>query len=142
MKRAFFKELLYWVLGLTFAVAAIVKLRDPEAFLSSLLTYRVFPLWLAGFLVYFGPILELLVALCLFARRLRAGAKLLSLSMLLLFIALVAQGYFRGLELDCGCFGSNQLLAASDYLLKLGQNVLLIAVLGAAHSLESHKKIN
>ncbi len=132
MKPNFFSWLLYAVVGLFFGIAAVVKILDPESFLSSLLTYQVFPYPLAVALAYFAPVLELLVAFCLLTGFWRKGAALLTLFMLALFIGLVAQGLVRGLEMNCGCFGENQLQSTTDYFMKMGQNLmLLLAVLGA-----------
>lgn len=127
-----FSWLIYAVVGALFAVAATVKITDPEAFLSSLLTYELFPMKLAVGLAWFAPVLELLVGICLITGILRKGASLLTVAMLLLFIVLVGQGLARGLEMNCGCFGDNHLQTTGDYLLKIGQNVLLLAAIGCA----------
>lgn len=140
MSGRVFSWLLFAVVGLFFAVAAVVKILDPEAFLSSLLTYEVFPYSLAVGLAYFAPALELVVALCLLSGIWRKGAALLSVSMLLLFIGLVAQGLARGLEMDCGCFGENQLQTTADYLLKIGQNAMLLVAVVAACLIEAKSK--
>lgn len=131
---------LYVVVAVFFGVAAQVKLVDPEAFLTSLLTYEVFPYPVAAGLALFAPILEIVVAFCLATGVLRKGAVLLTVGMLALFIALVAQGLLRGLEMDCGCFGSNVLSSTTDYLLKIGQNVMLLAAVLLARFFEAKAK--
>lgn len=123
---------IYAVVGALFAVAATVKIGDPEAFLSSLLTYELFPPKIAVILAWYAPVLELLVAIGLITGILRKGAALLTSLMLLLFIVLVGQGLARGLEMNCGCFGDNHLETTGDYLLKIGQNLMLLAALGCA----------
>jgi len=131
---------LYALVGAFFGVAAQVKLVDPEAFLSSLLTYEIFPFKTAAVLALFAPVLEVLVALCLVTGVFREGARFLTVAMLLVFIALVVQGMARGLEMDCGCFGSNTLSTTTDYLLKIGQNVMLLAAVLLARFLEAKAK--
>ncbi len=132
MSPKVFSWILFIAVGLFFGVAAVVKLLDPESFLSSLLTYQVFSRPQAVALVYFAPVLELVVAFCLISGVWRKGAALLTVFMLLLFIGLVAQGMVRGLDMNCGCFGENQLESTTDYLAKMGQNLmLLLAVVGA-----------
>lgn len=140
MKSLWVSRLLYGLVGAFFGIAALVKIADPEAFFSSLLTYQVFPRELALGLALYAPLLELIVAVCLIVGFWRAGASLLTAFMLLLFIALVVQGLARGLELDCGCFGSNQLQTPGDYALKIGQNVLLLVSLFAARFLEPQRR--
>ncbi|EDY83575.1 DoxX subfamily, putative [Verrucomicrobiia bacterium DG1235] len=139
MSLRIFSWVLYAVVGAFFAIAATVKIVDPEAFLSSLLTYQVFPQGLATVLALFAPVLELLVAICLITGILRKGATLLTVAMLALFIALVAQGMVRGLEMDCGCFGSNSLQTTADYALKIGQNIMLLGAMFVARFLEDKK---
>ncbi|MDQ8186406.1 MauE/DoxX family redox-associated membrane protein [Pelagicoccus sp. SDUM812002] len=132
MSARVFSWILYAVVGLFFGIAAFVKVQDPSSFLSSLLTYQIFSYSQASVLAYFAPALEVVVAFCLVSGVWRRGAALLTIFMLLLFIGLVAQGMLRGLEMNCGCFGENQLQTTGDYLLKMGQNlVLLLAVAGA-----------
>ncbi|MDQ8199134.1 MauE/DoxX family redox-associated membrane protein [Pelagicoccus enzymogenes] len=132
MSPRIFSWILYAVVGLFFGVAAVVKVVDPEAFLTSLLTYEVFSYDVALALAFFAPALELLVALCLISGWWRQGAALLTFFMLLLFIVLVAQGLARGLEMDCGCFGENRLQTGGDYMLKIGQNLILLLALATA----------
>lgn len=139
MSLRFFAWCLYAFVGAFFAVAAVVKLLDPEAFLSSMLTYQVFPHKVAVALAYFAPVLELVVALCLVTGFWRKGASLLTVGMLVLFVGLVGQGLVRGLEMNCGCFGANHLQSTSDYLLKIGQNVLLLLAVLLARFLEYKK---
>lgn len=122
-------HLFYGAVGIFFGVAAVVKLADPEAFFSSLLTYQLFPREVALGLALFAPWLEALAAIGLVTGLWRRGAALLAGAMLVLFIVLVAQGLARGLELDCGCFGSNRLETGMDYALKIGENLALLAAL-------------
>lgn len=137
MNVRLFAWILYGVVGVFFGLAAWVKLVDPEAFLSSLLTYELFPFKVAAGMALFAPVLELLVGVCLVTGFLRKGASLLTVGMLVLFIVLVAQGLARGLELNCGCFGSNTLSSSGDYFLKIGQNVLLLLAVLLARFLET-----
>lgn len=136
MKGRVISWLLYVGVGLFFGVAALLKILDPEAFLSSLLTYRVFTYQQSVALAYFAPVLEMVVALCLLSGIWRKGAALLTTLMLFFFIALVLQGFVRGLEMDCGCFGENQLQGTTDYLLKIGQNLLLLLAVVVAWLIE------
>ncbi|MDD5089125.1 MAG: hypothetical protein PHI18_10070, partial [bacterium] len=96
-------------LAAVFLSAAVPKLLDPATFAKDILNYRV-SLPLIGqdyvFLVAaFMPALELIGALALlFPRWKRAGSLVIG-SLLVLFIALIAQAVIRGLNIDCGCFG-------------------------------------
>ncbi len=142
MKGRVFSWLLYVGVGLFFGIAALLKILDPEAFLSSLLTYRVFSYQQSVALAYFAPVLEMVVALCLLSGFWRKGASLLTFLMLLFFIALVLQGFARGLEMDCGCFGENRLQGTTDYLLKIGQNLALLLAVVVAWLVEAKSEVS
>ncbi len=123
---------LYAAVGLVFVYSAAVKIADPQAFLSSILTFRLLPLAWATATALWVPWLELVLGLSLLSGIWRGGASWLTGGLLLVFIALVAQAWARGLAIDCGCFGSKELESVWDYAWKIGQNLLLMAALGAA----------
>lgn len=142
MSGRVFSWILYAAVGVFFAAAAIVKIIDPEAFLSSMLTYEVFSYKQAVGLAFYAPMLELVVALGLITGFWRKGAALLTLFLLVLFIVLVGQGLVRGLQMDCGCFGANQLQTSTDYYLKIGQNLMLLVAVGLAWVIEKKSSKN
>lgn len=123
---------LYAVVGLVFGYSAVVKIADPEAFLSSILTFKLLPMGLATATALVVPWLELTLGLSLLSGVCRRGASWLSGGLLLLFIGLVVQARLRGLVIDCGCFGSNTISSDFEYAWKIGQNTLLLASLWAA----------
>ena len=129
MKRPVWSRVLIGVVALAFGYAALVKLNDPERFLSSLLTFELFPYKLAVALALWVPWLELVLAVSLLSGRWRSGAEALTGLLLVAFIAVVVQAYFRGLSIDCGCYGSNLLSDGMDYAVKLGENLLLLSAL-------------
>lgn len=132
MKRLIVARLLYGVVGLAFAYAGVVKILDPEHFLSSILTYEIFSYGKAVAIALTVPWLEVLVALSLVFGFWRKGASLICGVMLMVFVILVVQAGLRGLSIDCGCYGSNRLESGFDYVIKVAQNVGLLAMLGVA----------
>jgi hypothetical protein len=80
------------------------------AFAKAIDNYRVvFPIigkdyvyLVAGFM----PALELITALGLLWNRTKRGAALTATLLLILFAILITQAVLRGLNIDCGCFGS------------------------------------
>jgi hypothetical protein len=81
---------------------------SPLNLAETIVEYRLVPLRLVPFLALFLPSVELWSALAVLAgprRFRRAGALILALS-LLIFMAAAAQGLARGLDFECGCFGS------------------------------------
>ena len=99
-----------WAARLTlagvFIWAAIPKLLDPSQFAQDILNYHVFPAWAAQVSAIFVPVLELLTALCVLTGLWIRGASIIIGAMLVAFCILLMQAIFRGIRIDCGCFGS------------------------------------
>ena len=123
------------VLAAVFLFAAYPKLLDPVAFAKAIENYRVaFPIigkeyvyLAAGFL----PALELVTALALLWNRTKRAASLLSIGMLVMFIILIGQAVARGLNIDCGCFGTGataKLMGRAVGLKAILEDVLWLAM--------------
>ena len=132
--------LLFLGVGCVLGYAGWLKFADPDAFLSSVRTFELFPATLASAIVVFVPILEMALGVSLATGVLRGGATLLSSLLLLAFIALVAQSRMRGLAIDCGCFGSRVVESDYEYAWKLGENMALLVALWAAAWLEASSR--
>lgn len=89
-----------------FVWAAVPKLLDPAAFAEDIGNYRLLPEMLVGPLAAVLPVLELVVAVALVAGVEAKGAALVAGAMLLGFTAAMGQAMARGIDIDCGCFGS------------------------------------
>ncbi len=117
----------YIVLGVTFAWAGVVKLSDPEAFLSSILTYQIFGSSVAVVAALVVPYLELCVGFSLATGALRGGGRWLAGGLTLVFLLLLFQGAIRGLNVDCGCFGSNAKSETTGYAWPIARDLLMLA---------------
>ena len=71
---------------------------------------------------YSLPWLELFAGLFLIIDVLRRGAVLAATGMTLVFIAAIGSGWWRGLDLHCGCFGNG--IEAVNYPVKMALLVL------------------
>lgn len=93
-----------------FIFAALPKLYDLDTFRSIIDTYGILPdRWLTPFAL--GLIgLELAAGLGLLVKRQRWRdiALVLTLCLLLFFIAILGYGIWQGLGIDCGCFGKQE----------------------------------
>ncbi|HKB56676.1 MAG TPA: MauE/DoxX family redox-associated membrane protein [Lacunisphaera sp.] len=94
------------LLGGTFAYAAASKLLDPSAFATDIGHYRLLPYPLTILLAVYLPWLELLCAAAVLIRRLERGALVLLLGLCTLFSVALASAWWRGLDINCGCFGA------------------------------------
>jgi uncharacterized membrane protein YphA (DoxX/SURF4 family) len=103
-------KLLRWStrLGLAglFLWAGSVKLADPSALAQDISHYRLLPSAIVPLLALTLPIVECVAGVALLTRTyLRGGALLIGI-MLATFAAAMAQAKLRGIDLNCGCFGT------------------------------------
>lgn len=130
---------LEWLLRLglaaVFLYAAVPKLLDPVAFAKAIDNYRIaFPLIGKGYVYLaagFLPALEFITALGLVWNRTKRGAALLAIILLVMFVILITQAVARGLNIDCGCFGSgatSKLMARTVGLKAILEDVLWLAM--------------
>jgi uncharacterized membrane protein YphA (DoxX/SURF4 family) len=94
-------------LGGLFIAAGVLKLRDPLGFATAIANYQLFP-QLAGVLAATLPTTEVLVGAALVAspRPWRGAAALGVALMMLLFTVAATVALVRGIDISCGCFGS------------------------------------
>jgi uncharacterized membrane protein YphA (DoxX/SURF4 family) len=129
MKARFWIALLLRLfLGFAFVWAAMLKLRDPLAFATAVESYQVVSAGWARWVALGLPWLELWAGLGVFFPGLRRASVWIVGMLLLGFIGLHLSAWWRGLEVDCGCFGSSG--PATAYTILLVRNSLLL--LGAA----------
>lgn len=112
-----------------FAFAGTLKLQDPASFANDIRNYRLLSPWAAAALALYLPWLELVLAVGLLTPRLRAAARMLTLSLLVLFCVALVSVLARGLDLRCGCFGSTADGGGVTVGWALVRNVGLIALL-------------
>jgi putative oxidoreductase len=110
------------VLGFIFIYAGAEKISDPEAFAISISNYRLLPIESINIFAITLPWIELIAGvLVLFAIAVKENSTII-FSMLTVFTIAIVISLFRGLSIDCGCFGKG----AQIGLLKLGENTLMI----------------
>ena len=110
------------ILGFIFIYAGAEKISDPEAFAISISNYRLLPTAAINFFAIILPWIELVAGILLiFGIAVKENSSIL-FSMLLLFTIAIVISLFRGLSIDCGCFGKGTQIG----LYKLGENTLMI----------------
>ncbi len=105
------------LLGAVFVYAAYSKLRHPWGlFALSIDSYRLLPEWAVIAVARGLPWLEMAIgALLISGFFLRTAATAASV-MLVGFIGVMLRAYFRGLGIDCSCFGVGEALSAKTLL--------------------------
>lgn len=99
--------------AVVFVVAAVPKIDDLVGFADDIRNYQVFPDWSLYFIAATVPMMEMAGALALVSGRARlvnAGGVVLGV-LTVAFIALISSVIWRGIDLQCGCFGKQ---AAAD----------------------------
>ena len=112
-------------MGLVFAYAGAAKVLALGAFLDNIENYRMLPHAAAVALSIYLPFLEIGCGLALLSRRFERGALLLTGGMTAMFVVALVSAWLRGLNIECGCFGSGG--ARGQYGLALARDGTLLA---------------
>jgi uncharacterized membrane protein YphA (DoxX/SURF4 family) len=122
------------VLGGVFLVAGATKIPNPGSLAASIRSYELpLPEWFVSLSAHALPYLEVMLGLYVLIGLFTKVSVWATNALTLLFLLALVQGALRGLEIDCGCFGSsaggesNLLLAAARDagLLALGLHIAL-----------------
>jgi len=120
-----FRLLLHFFFGGVFVYAGVLKVADPMSFLDDVRSFDLlgdpFAAWLAMGL----PWLEIFAGLAVMSGLLRSGGLMILNGSLLLFLAAICLSWWRGIDIHCGCFGSD--VSASSYRDLILRDLLLLA---------------
>jgi uncharacterized membrane protein YphA (DoxX/SURF4 family) len=95
------------LLGGAFLYAAWLKLREPwMLFAMAVDAYKLLPQWAVILVARTLPWAELLLGLLLIAGKWMRFTSAAVSALLAGFLAMMAFTYLKGLQIDCGCFGS------------------------------------
>ncbi len=113
-------------IGILFISAALPKVGDPAAFAASVHNYRLAPASSEHFVAMTLPWIELVAGLSLVLGVSRRAGAVVTVGLMVLFTGVVAQAWLRGLDFECGCFGTAD--ATRVGAKKLLENVGFLAV--------------
>ena len=98
---------LRWLIGIVLIWAALGKMANAQDFLANLYDYRIpLPGSFLHHLAVILPWIELLCGLALLTGFWQESVLGLVFLMMLIFLAATGQAWARGLDIDCGCFGT------------------------------------
>lgn len=118
------KIVLQLLVGGFYLWAGGTKIADPGKFAEAVANYRILPHELINGVAITLPWIEIAAGLCvILGIWLRAGAWLLNL-MTLVFIVAISSAVSRGLNIECGCFGT--VGGRHVGLRAIGEDVLLL----------------
>jgi uncharacterized membrane protein YphA (DoxX/SURF4 family) len=113
-----------------FLVAGALKMPDPAAAVRAVRAYRLLPEALVEPVAYGLPVLEIAAGLALVLGVFVRTAAIAAAVLLVVFLVGIGSAWARGLQIDCGCFGSGGEVAAADtaYPAEVLRDVALLLV--------------
>lgn len=126
------RTILAWGVGILFLYASVLKISDPAGFAQSIKYYRLAPLWGVNAIALVLPWWELSAALALLVPGWRRAGAAMIFGMTCVFIGAVALAIARGLDISCGCFGTQStkvgfVLLAFDFALLLAVGFIFLS---------------
>lgn len=128
-------------LGLFFLIVGTLKLRDLTAFTEDIFNYQIlFPPY-DGYAAYLIAWLEVVTgSIVIVGRWGTRGALLLIAAMLLSFIIALSTAANKGLNINCGCFGSSEEPTNFPLHISLNATLLLLSAYLFWHQIHKRKK--
>ncbi|MGD9344855.1 MAG: MauE/DoxX family redox-associated membrane protein [Candidatus Aminicenantes bacterium] len=104
------KPYILWIIRLAvggiFIWAGLLKVADPLEFAQDIANYRILSRDLSFLIALVLPWLEILCGVLVIIGIFRTASALLLSGLLSLFLLLITVTLIRGLDVNCGCFGS------------------------------------
>jgi uncharacterized membrane protein YphA (DoxX/SURF4 family) len=118
-------------IGLIFLLAALPKIGDMGSFALQIHNYRVMPVAVENLMAMTLPWIELVIGLALLLGiHARSGA-VLSAGLMGVFLIAIGQAVARGLDIDCGCFGTSDATEVGFVKLLEDVGLLIVAVVAS-----------
>lgn len=114
-------------LAILFIYGGVIKLFDLKAFAATILGYNLAPEALLPFLAVGLPLIETIAGLALLLDR-RWGLHLIT-GLLALFVFVLGYGILGDLNVDCGCFGTEDLDKQAGLRKAFYRDLILIGVM-------------
>ncbi|WP_172683893.1 MauE/DoxX family redox-associated membrane protein [Desulfosarcina cetonica] len=135
-------HLLRWVLGGVFIYSGASKLLAPRVFAVLIEAYGLVPDAMLMPLAVILPTLEVLAGLALLVDL--RGALGTITGLLVLFVAILAYGIRMGLDVDCGCFGPEDIEARAYHGLRpaLYRDLLMLVGVGFMYAWRRYRHID
>lgn len=122
------KAVVLWLLRLglagVFGYAGVMKLQDPAGFANEIAGYRMLPAVVEAWLALYLPWLEIAIGVGVLLPWTMRGAALLQVGLMGVFIVALSLAWARGLDITCGCFGSEA--KAANYPWLIGRDVVFL----------------
>ncbi len=94
------------MVGLVFIYASLDKIANPAYFAGTIQNYQILPDLLINLAAIILPWLELICGILLTSGLWHQSAAIIVSALTMIFILAIGSVIFRGLDIECGCFGS------------------------------------
>jgi len=131
-------EIIRVLLGSVLLFSGLAKLHAPYEFLASVYGYELTGPLLSLVIATVLPWLEVLVAICLWARILYRGALMVAALLTTLFSLVVGVALYRQLDISCGCFMAADKI--SYFTLLRSISLLAASIVGLVLAMQSARK--
>ena len=118
--------ILHLLFGGVFVYAGALKAADPGIFVMDVRSFDLLPDPYAAWLAMFLPWLEIFSGLAVISGLFRKGGLLVLNASLVAFLIAIGLSWYRGIDIQCGCFGSSD--ASGNHLELIVRDVLLLAL--------------
>ncbi len=106
ISNKFLLFLLRILLGFVFIYAGAEKISDPAGFSTSIANYRLLPIFMINFFAITIPWIEIVAgSMLILGISVKENAAIIT-AMLSVFIIAIGISLIRGLDIECGCFGT------------------------------------
>ena len=120
------------LIGAVFIYAGAIKMTAFNSFADSIATFRLLPTQLINLLALGLPLFEISVGGLLVVSKFLTTALLGALLLYAMFALALAEALFRGLAVDCGCFGSHGASVLQEWI-SLARDLFLGAIILALY---------
>ena len=127
------------VVGGVFLYAGVTKVQHPMNFADSIATFQMLPRQWINVTAMALPPFEIIVGLMLMSGWKVRPAAFAVFVMTVVFAMALSQALIRGLEVDCGCFGSGKPSVLKTWA-SLGRDILLMAASMWLYAVSSMRK--
>lgn len=111
------------ILSLIFIFSGIEKISDLNYFLVAINNYKIFPDFTHNFITVTFPWIELILGVLLLFGFYKKEISVIFSFLIFLFTLLIFISILRGLDIDCGCFGTLSSVKVGYY--KIYENTIL-----------------
>ncbi len=122
------QTVIYYLLRIGFGIllifSSLYKIQFPFEFAEAIQNYRIFGEGLSRWIAVWIPYLEILTGLFLILGIWIDAAVFINSSLMLIFLIMVVQAYFRNLDIQCGCYAFDE--DSRINMIKIFENLFLL----------------